>query len=265
MNKLTVMMNCMNGEKYLSEALQNIINQSFENWQLYFFDNQSSDKSKDIFDSFRDSRFKYFCFNEFYDLGLARQKAWKEINSEYVAICDVDDISLEQRFDNQIKFLDSNLNYGVVGSNVFLIDNNSKKFEEIKYDESSHILKHKIQYQHVFNSATLMFRKKAVDEVGGYNPKYEIINDYDLLYRISKKFEISCLNKTLVCNRQHGNNLSYKKIVKGQLELLHFQKKIYKQIYSFRARINLLKNMFLTFLRIIYHSLKIKILKYEYN
>ena len=40
MNKLTVMMNCMNGEEYLSEALQHIINQSFKNWELYFFDNQ---------------------------------------------------------------------------------------------------------------------------------------------------------------------------------------------------------------------------------
>ena len=47
MNKLTVMMNCMNGEKYLPEALQNIINQSFKNWELYFFDNQSSDNSKE--------------------------------------------------------------------------------------------------------------------------------------------------------------------------------------------------------------------------
>ena len=53
MNKLTVMMNCMNGEKYLPEALQNIINQSFKNWELYFFDNQSSDNSKEIFDSFQ--------------------------------------------------------------------------------------------------------------------------------------------------------------------------------------------------------------------
>ena len=51
-----------------------------------------------------------------------------------------------------------------------------------------------------------------------------MVNDYDLLFGISKKYEISCLNKTLVCNRQHGNNLSYKKIVKGQLELLHLQK-----------------------------------------
>ena len=84
-----------------------------------------------------------------------------------------------------------------------------------------------------------------------------MVNDYDLLFRISKKYEISCLNKTLVCNRQHGNNLSYKKIVKGQLELLHLQK-IFIKKYSFRAKINLLQNMFLTFLRIIYHSFKIK-------
>ena len=91
-----------------------------------------------------------------------------------------------------------------------------------------------------------MFRKSAVDEVGGYNPKYEMVNDYDLLFRISKKYEISCLNKTLVCNRQHGNNLSYKKIVKGQLELLHLQK-IFIKKYIVLSKIYLLQNMFLTF------------------
>ena len=92
----------MNGEEYLSEALQHIINQSFKNWELYFFDNQSTDNSKDIFESFGDSRFKYFYFDKSYDLGYARQKAWKKIDSEYVAICDVDDLSLDERFDNQI-------------------------------------------------------------------------------------------------------------------------------------------------------------------
>ena len=256
MNKLTVMMNCMNGEKYLFEALQHIINQSYKNWELFFFDNQSSDKSKEIFDSFKDYRLKYFYFDEFYSLGQARQKAWGEINSEYVAICDVDDLSLNHRFDIQIKFLELNSSFGVVGSNVFLIDNQSNKFKELKYEGNSHQLKHKIQYQHVFNSATLMFRKSAVDEVGGYNPKYEMVNDYDLLFRLSKKFDIHNLNETLVCNRQHQSNLSYLKIVKGQIELIKLQHSILNKVSNINIKLKLFCNMLITLLRIIYHSFK---------
>ena len=259
MNKLTIMMNCKNGEKYLRESLESIINQTYQDWTLYFFDNKSIDNSKLIFDDFNDKRFRYFVFDKPLNLGEARKSAWKKINSEYVAICDVDDTFLQSRFLEQINYMENNQNCSVIGSNVFLIDNNSQKFNELNYYLSNEELKFQIQYKHVFNSASLLFRKKHVDDVGGYNCNYEMINDYDLLYRLSKKFEISCLNKTLVCNRQHGNNLSYKKIVKGQIELLHFQKKIYKEVFSFKAKINLIQNMFLTFLRIIYHSIKIRI------
>lgn len=256
MNKLTVMMNCMNGERYLPEALQAIIDQTFKDWDLYFFDNQSTDNSIKIFNNFKDSRFKYFYFDKFYNLGQARKKAWKEINSEYVAICDVDDISLNQRFEFQTKFLDLNSDYGVVGSNVFLIDSNSNKLNEIKYEINSINLKSTIEYKHVFNSATLMFRKSAVDKVGGYDSKYEMVNDYDLLFRLSREFNISNLPETLVCNRQHQNNLSFLKIVRGQIELLKLQYFILGKVKNFIIKNKLIYNMFSTLLRIIYHSIK---------
>ena len=256
MNRLTVMMNCLNGEKFLKEALHSIINQSHQDWKLYFFDNQSTDNSKKIFLSFNDSRFKYYHFDKFYNLGEARKKAWKEIDSEYVAICDVDDISLENRFFEQIKFLDNYPDYAVVGSNVFLIDSKSKKLNEVKHYEKSEFLKKKIQYEHVFNSATLMFRKSFVDNIGGYNSNFEMVNDYDLLFRLSRKFEIANLNNFLVCNRQHETNLSYIKIVKGQVELIKLQIFIFKKINNLNIKIRIFNNMFITFLRIIYHSLK---------
>ncbi len=258
MNKLTVMMNCRNGEKFLKEALQSIINQSYQEWELYFFDNQSSDNSKKIFFSFNDPRLKYFYFNQYYNLGEARKYAWKEINTEYIAICDVDDISLNNRFYEQIKYLENHSQCAVLGSNVYLIDSKSKKFSEIKHKENSDFLKEKIQYEHVFNSATLMFRKSFVDKVGGYNSNFEMVNDYDLLFRLSRKFEISNLNQTLVCNRQHESNLSYVKIVKGQIELVKLQLYIFREIKKIKIKMKLSQNILLTILRIIYHSLKIK-------
>ena len=256
MNKLTIMMNCLNGEKFLAEALNSIKNQSFKEWNLYFFDNHSTDDSKKIFNSYSDSRFKYFYFDQTYDLGIARQKAWTYINSEYVAICDVDDVSLNNRFQDQVHFLDYYLDYGVVGSNAYLIDDHSNIFKEIKYSKTNKLLNNQIEYKHVFNSATLMFRKKAVDEIGGYNSNYEMINDYELLYKISRKFKLGNINKTLVCNRQHKNNLSLKKIVKGQIELLIFYLSIFKNSTSLNNKINLIKNILITCLRIFYHSIK---------
>lgn len=252
-------MNCKNGEKFLKESLQSIINQTYKEWVLFFFDNNSIDKSKQIFDSFNDSRLKYFYFDKGLNLGEVRSKAWKKIDSEYVVICDVDDTFLENRFEEQIKFMNYNIKCGVVGSNVFLIDSKSNKFDELKYTQDNEILKKKIQYQHVFNSATLFFRKKAVDQVGGYNASYEMVNDYDLLFRISKKFELSNIDKTLVCNRQHESNLSFKKIVKGQIELLKLQFVILKTVKKFDVKMKLYKNILLTVMRVVYHFCRKKI------
>ncbi len=260
MNKLTVLMNCKNGGKFLKESLQSIIDQTYTEWELFFFDNNSSDQSKEIFKSFQDPRLKYYYFDKSLRLGEARNKAWKEISSEYVAICDVDDTFLNNRFEEQIKFMNFNSKCGVVGSNVFLIDSKSNKFSELKYNQDGKTLKKKIQYQHVFNSATLFFRKNAVDQVGGYNASYEMVNDYDLLFRLSKKFELANIDKTLVCNRQHESNLSFQKIVKGQIELLKLQFSILKNVKSFEIKFKLYKNIFITALRVIYHFFKKKIL-----
>lgn len=258
MNKynLTVLMNCKNGEKYLNEALEGLRNQTYKNWNLFFFDNQSNDSSKKIFLSIEDSRFKYFSFEKNLNLGEARKTAWQFIDTDYVAICDVDDISLKNRFFEQIKYMENNKNCAVVGSNVNLINNHSRKFNEIICYMKQKELKYQIQYKHVFNSATLLFRKQCVDEVNGYNSNYEMVNDYDLLFRLSRKFDIGIINKTLVSNRQHDSNLSYTKIVKGQIELLHLQINILKKIRNLKAILLLIKNIFLTCLRVSYHYLK---------
>ena len=57
---VSIIMNCYNGEKYLIQSLTSVISQTFKNWELIFFDNNSKDKSKKIFLSFKDPRFKYF-------------------------------------------------------------------------------------------------------------------------------------------------------------------------------------------------------------
>ena len=57
---ISIIMNCYNGEKYLQESLDSVINQTYKNWELIFWDNQSKDKSSEIFKSYKDKRLKYF-------------------------------------------------------------------------------------------------------------------------------------------------------------------------------------------------------------
>jgi len=92
-NSLTVsiIMNCHNGEKYLEKSLRSVLNQSYKNWELIFFDNASTDKSKDIFNEFKDSRFKYFFSKKKNNLYKARNLAISKTKGELIAFIDVDD------------------------------------------------------------------------------------------------------------------------------------------------------------------------------
>ena len=57
---ISIIMNCYNGEKYLRQSIASVLHQTYQNWELLFWDNQSTDSSAEIFKSYDDNRFKYF-------------------------------------------------------------------------------------------------------------------------------------------------------------------------------------------------------------
>ena len=83
-NKLiSIIVNCFNGEKYLRDALDSIISQTYQDWELIFWDNKSTDLSAKIFQSYNDKRFNYFLSKSHTSLNEARTKALDKINGEF--------------------------------------------------------------------------------------------------------------------------------------------------------------------------------------
>jgi glycosyltransferase involved in cell wall biosynthesis len=76
-------MNCYNGQKFLFDAIQSVIGQTYKNWELIFFDNKSKDNSKKIFYSFNDKRLKYFNQKKHTSLYEARNAAIKKTSGKY--------------------------------------------------------------------------------------------------------------------------------------------------------------------------------------
>ena len=84
--KISIIVNCHNGEKYLSRCLKSIINQSFKNWELIFFDNKSNDSSKLIYEKFKEIRFNYFSSSYFMKLYEARNEGSTKCNRRLYSI-----------------------------------------------------------------------------------------------------------------------------------------------------------------------------------
>ena len=103
----SIIMNCFNGEKYLQDAIKSVLNQSYKNWELIFWDNNSTDKSKKIFKSFKDKRLKYFFKKKKVTLYESRNAAIKKTKGKFIAFLDVDDYWFKHKLKKQIaKFKD---------------------------------------------------------------------------------------------------------------------------------------------------------------
>ena len=98
-------MNCRNGEKYLNKSISSVVFQTYNKWELIFFDNQSSDNSKIILKKFRDKRIKYFKSNKLLSLYDARNKAISKCKGKYVTFIDTDDWWARSKLMKQVKFL----------------------------------------------------------------------------------------------------------------------------------------------------------------
>jgi glycosyltransferase involved in cell wall biosynthesis len=104
MPAVSVIMNCLNGERYVREAIQSIYDQTFQDWEIIFWDNASTDGTADIARAF-DQRLRYFRSEATIPLGAARRRAMAEARGDWIAFQDHDDISLPRRFERQMAAL----------------------------------------------------------------------------------------------------------------------------------------------------------------
>ena len=111
---VSIVMNCYNSDKYLKEAIDSIYAQSFDNWEIIFWDNGSTDNSASIAKSY-DDRLKYFFVENTTPLGEARSLALKEAKGDYVSFLDCDDVYLPDKISIQLNEMQSKnalLSYG---------------------------------------------------------------------------------------------------------------------------------------------------------
>ena len=111
---VSVIMNCFNGEKYLKEAIDSVLNQTYSNWEIILWDNQSTDNSEGIVKSFNDNRIKYFYSEEFTILGEARNRALSKAQGEFIAILDCDDLWYPTKLEKQLMAAARECGYGRV-------------------------------------------------------------------------------------------------------------------------------------------------------
>jgi len=201
-------MNCHNGEKYLKKSIRSIISQTYKNWELIFFNNKSSDKSKYFFDTFKEPRFKYFESKLFYSLYEARNLAISKAKGKFICFLDTDDWWEKKKLKKQINLFNKFPNLKFIYSNYFVYHQSTKekKIFSNKFLPEG-FLTQKLLNIYFIGLGTVMIKKKLFKKKK-FNKRYNIIGDFDLFLNISKNNIIKCIQEPLAYYRIHSNNLS---------------------------------------------------------
>jgi|TARA_B100000959_G_scaffold207587_1_gene217851 glycosyltransferase involved in cell wall biosynthesis len=210
---VSIVMNCYNGEKYLRFAIESVFSQTFENWEIIFWDNQSTDTSAEIFKSYNDGRFKYYYAKKHSVLYEARNYAIKKCNGELIAFLDVDDAWLSNKLKIQVALLQDQ-NIGLSCTNYSFI--NERNLNKLKIYAAYTSLPFGSVLNDIFKEyfvhiSTLLVRKKAIDQLEYvFDPRFNIIGDLDFVIRLCKDWDVATVQTPVAYYRFHNNNTGNK-------------------------------------------------------
>ena len=209
---VSVIMSVYNGEKYLQEAVDSILNQTFKDFEFIIVNDGSTDKTREILASYNDPRVKIIT-KEHLGISKAKNKAIKSSNGKYIAIMDADDISLPERLELEVDFLDKNRDIGLVGSSFYVIDEKGKVVSTVLPPTQNKVIQERLLEGNCFGHSTVMMRREILENVGYYREEFKYSLDYDLYLRIAECYKVCNLNSILCKWRINFQSVSITKRV----------------------------------------------------
>ena len=187
---VSIIVNCFNGEKYLENCLRSILNQTYKNYEVIFWDNCSKDNSKSIFLSIKDDRFKYYSDNEHVNLYRARNKALNLVKGEYICFLDVDDMWLTEKLSQQVNEMEKDKQIGFIYSGFKILYEEKNKLTSAfknRFLKSGYI-KNNLLRNYNIGILTLMVRKSIIKKYHiQFDKRFTIMGDLDFVLRIIGK------------------------------------------------------------------------------
>lgn len=205
-------MSVYNGEKYLKEAIDSILNQTFVDFEFLIVNDCSVDDSRKILESYNDDRIKIIDNQKNIGLTKSLNKAINFANGKYIVRMDADDISLPHRLETQVKFMEEYSNIGISGS-ARIVKRESKKFVyNNKFSKPKDIKAH-LLFGNCLAHPTIIMRKELLDKyMLRYNEEYKYAQDYELWCRAILCFDMANLSEPLLIYREHNEQIAKTKL-----------------------------------------------------
>lgn len=206
---VTVLMPVYNGEKYLREAVDSILAQTYREFEFLIINDGSTDGTRGILESYGDPRIRVMDNDENRGIVYTLNRGLKQAAHDLIARQDADDLCAPHRLQRQVEYLGKHPDVALVGSRAANIDERGSAVYGKVFDKpvGAHAIRWYMFFDNPFVHTSVMFRKNVIlDRFGGY-PEFRLCEDYELWSRVAREGPVTVLAECLVTQRVHSNSL----------------------------------------------------------
>ena len=214
---VTVIMTVLNGERTIRESVTSVLSQTLREFELVVVDDGSTDGTAGILAELAaDPRVKLLQRGH-----LGRQPAlnvaWREGAGEFVANLDADDRSAPERLERQVSFLREHPEVGVVGTRCTMLDEGSSETSDPALRAQVVVEPRELVCSNPIVHSSVMMRRSVLEEVGGYDERFRMCEDYDLWVRIAARHALAVLPERLTLKRVSESAFFRNRISRGEM------------------------------------------------
>ena len=222
MPKVSVCMAAYNHEKYVGQAIQSVLDQTYPDWELIITDDASPDRTAEIIQQFSDPRIHFFRAEQNQGIAATTANCIRQSQGEYISILNSDDVFLPAKLEKQVQLLNERPEVGAVFSHTWFINRDGGDYNKLNigfYSNKRNIfnkpnrsryewLNYFFYHHNTLCDPSVMARREIYTKIAPPDPRFPIAGDFNRWVRTCLRYEIYIIPEVLLKFRIHGKNAS---------------------------------------------------------
>ena len=208
---VSVVFRAFNCEKYVGQAIESILVQTLQDFEVVVVNDASMDGTEAILRAYaqRDRRIRVFRNETHQGAVKTMNIVLRHARGEFIAVHDADDVSLPHRLETQVNFLRANPQIALVGGGAYIIDGEGEVIQVVTHKcAGPEEVRQYLEEGNCFRHTSVMYRRKCIEAIGLYDEFFTSSHDYDMVIRMADMFDVFCHEEPLVQFRRLNSGIT---------------------------------------------------------
>lgn len=263
-NLVSVIIPAYNASSFLAESVESVLRQTYQSIECIIIDDYSSDDTWKIIKQYaaKDSRIRAYRNESNLGVGATRSRGITLAKGQFICWQDADDVSVVDRISQQLEYLISHPDVGIVGGWMEFFGEGTKPSVRRYAEEDTALRRNIFRYNPVAQPAA-MVQRKCYDKVGLYDESYVVDEDLEMLFRLGTEYKFANVQDVVLRYRQSKNSLTRSKLRLMELTTIALRREYAKQ-KAYQANIGDYVYNVLQYMSIYFIPPKLKITIFNY-